>query len=140
MKRHVLLAKFKTLRRRARSEFEILEHFVNERYWDPGPFQSRSKQVDVSVGLSDQVPPSIAAAKARARYLSNQRWPRRKFEESSKPLLIRSPRDREDEVEAVLVLREIPSQGADNSSPEMRGPVGREIQVEAESMGEAAEG
>lgn len=138
MRRHDQLAKSKNLRRRERSEFEILEAFFNEGSWDPGPFQSRGKQISIGVGTSDHAPPPISAVKARLRYLSNKRWPRSRHEESIKPPLVRSPREREDEVEAVLVLREVPAEGEIRPSPGVCGTVGREVQVEEEPQREEA--
>lgn len=136
MKRHAQIAKSKTLRRRERSEFEILEAYFNEGHWDPGPFSVYAKQVSIGVGTSDHAPPPISAVKARLRYLSNKRWPKSRHENSIKPLLVRSPREKEDEVEAVLVLREVPAEGEARSSSGVCGTVGREIEVEVQPQQE----
>lgn len=119
MKREAWLAKARVARRRERSEFTILESFVSEGYWDDGPFAVYAKQVHFSVATTDGPPPEISMAKARLRYLSNKRWPKSRHEESTKPPLVRSPREKEDQVETIFeILPPVPQEAhASESSP-----------------------
>jgi hypothetical protein len=80
VKQHEYRARLRTARKRERSEFALLEAYINTGEWEPGPFMVYAKKVHHSVATSDGSPPPLEAAIARARHLSNRRWPRDKYE------------------------------------------------------------
>lgn len=76
MRRAEYYARVKAIRSKERTEFNILEAYVNASEWDPGPFGVYAKQVHFSVGTNDWDPPSRESALARVRHLSNKFWPK----------------------------------------------------------------
>ena len=81
MKQHEYRARIKATKRKAREEFVLLEEYVNTGQFDPGPFIVYGKKVHYSVGTSDYCPIPVLAAN-RVRAMSEQFWPKEKYENS----------------------------------------------------------